>query len=103
MRLEANGDLLVSMPQGEVRFHKPVVYQPASGNGARTTDKDVVNGGFVLRGSGQVGFEVASYDRSKPVIIDPVLTYSTYLGGSDLDVGSGIAVDESGDVTGLAR
>jgi hypothetical protein len=44
----------------------------------------------------EVGFEIAAYDRSRPLIIDPVLAYSTYLGGSSLEVGYGIAVDASG-------
>src|ERR1700740_2883118 len=45
----------------------------------------------------QVGVTVAAYDTSKPLIIDPVLSYSTYLGGSDYDQGYGIAVDGSGN------
>jgi len=44
------------------------------------------------------GFTVASYDKSYPLVIDPVLEYSTYLGGSGYDVGNGIAVDDSGNV-----
>ena len=56
----------------------------------------------MLRGRRGVGFEVASYDHSKPLIIDPVLSYSTYLGGGSSDYGYGIAVDSSGNayVTG---
>jgi len=52
--------------------------------------------------TGQVGFQVAAYDLTKPLVIDPKLEYSTYLGGSDSDFGSAIAVDASGSayVTG---
>src|SRR5437867_4409279 len=53
--------------------------------------------------SKQVGFEVAPYDASRALIIDPVLFYSTYLGGSDDEVGARIAVDAAGNayVTGF--
>ncbi len=110
LRIDGNGDLLVNLQGGEVRFHKPVVYQPtesrlfsvASGqpqgttdNGPRTTD--ILDGKYVLKGANQVSFEVASYDRTRPLVIDPTLTYSTYLGGSQGDVGYAIAVDSSGD------
>jgi hypothetical protein len=40
---------------------------------------------------------VAGYDASRPLVIDPVLSYSTYLGGSDDDSGNGIAVDADGN------
>src|SRR5207245_7493743 len=46
----------------------------------------------------QVGFQVGAYDGSRPLIIDPVLSYSTYLGGSGVDQGLGIAVDSGGHV-----
>jgi hypothetical protein len=82
---------------GEVVFHKPVVYQP----GKRTTD--IVEGTYVLKSGGQVSFQVASYDRSKALVIDPTLAYSTYLGGDVQDWSDGIAVDASGNayVTGV--
>ena len=51
----------------------------------------------MLKEEHEVGFQVAAYDASKPLVIDPVLSYSTYLGGSDVDVGFGIAVDASGN------
>jgi hypothetical protein len=56
----------------------------------------------VLKGRRQVGFAVATYDTSLPLVIDPVLCYSTYLGGNSADEGRSIAVDSSGSayVTG---
>ena len=61
-----------------------------------------VSGQYVLEGDGQVGFAVGAYDHSQPLVIDPVLSYSTYLGGSSLRQGYGIAVDTAGNayVTG---
>ena len=54
-------------------------------------------GSYVLKGN-QVTFELANYDKTRPLVIDPVLAYSTYLGGSLGNSGGGIAVDASGDV-----
>jgi hypothetical protein len=88
----------------DVVFHKPVVYQPEghrqssvvrrplrSYNGQRTTDKGrreaLRDGRYVLRSDQSVAFQVASYDPAKPLVIDPVLAYSTYLGGTDYDAG----------------
>src|SRR5207237_3743438 len=89
--------LLVGTPDCEVVLHKPVVHQRSTKNGRRTA----VDGRYVLKGDRQVAFEVASYDRTKPLVIDPVLRYSTYLGGSGDDLPApagtqGIAVDPEG-------
>ena len=102
------GDLVVETEGGDVRFHKPVVYQPASAAGPQWPDpesrilKRSIGGRYLLKGKHEVGFEVGTYDRSRPLVIDPVLSYSTYLGGSRSDFGTGIAVDSSGNayVTG---
>jgi hypothetical protein len=67
-----------------------LVYQQIDGK------RRVVNGKFVLRRGHKVGFRIAAYDVTKPLVIDPVLVYASYLGGSRADFGSGIAVDSSG-------
>ena len=96
------GDTRVACPGTDqessgIRFKKPVVYQIANGG-----TKMPVEGRWVLRGKNRVGFELASYDASKSVVIDPALSYSTYLGGSTGDVAQAIAVDAAGSayVTG---
>jgi hypothetical protein len=94
--LDANGNLILAIQGAEVRFPKPVVYQ--LDKGARHS----IEGHYVLMAGNQVGFELPSYDRSQPLVIDPTLVYSTYLGGSSNDASLGIAVDSSGNayVTG---
>ena len=96
MQLDASGDLRIQTAAGEVRQQKPSVYQEAEGG------RQEVESGYVLKGGGEVGFSLGAYDASKKLIIDPVLAYSTYLGGSNADLGNGIAVDSSGNayVTG---
>jgi hypothetical protein len=96
VHIDARGELVLGVEGGEVRQHKPVIYQEVAGV------KREVAGHYVMKGTRQVGFRVAAYDPSRPLIIDPVLVYSTYLGGSAEDSGSGIAVDAAGSayVTG---
>ena len=89
--IDAAGDLVIRTPAGEVRQRKPVLYQEIGGQ------RLPVAGNFVLRGEGEVGFEVGAYDAAAPLVIDPVLAYSTYLGGTSNDFGFGIAVDGSGN------
>jgi hypothetical protein len=76
LHLDGNGDLLLAANGGEMRLHAPVVYQRLAG------EKKAVEGKFVLLAKQQVGFELGAYDRSRELVIDPVLSYSTYLGGS---------------------
>jgi len=112
VRLDTKGDLLLEMATGEVRLKKPVAYQRINGV------KEPVEVHYVVEEEGQkkkelmeknapgetihVTLQVAAYDRTETLIIDPVLTYSTYLGGSGNDQGFGIAVDSAGNayVTG---
>lgn len=99
VRINAGGELVLSASGGEIRQHKPVVYQEM--NGAR---KEIA-ARYVMKGKNQVGFEIAQYDTSKPLVIDPVLVYSTYLGGRNDDSALGVAVDSSGAayVTGATQ
>jgi hypothetical protein len=91
VRIDKRGDLVLSTAAGEIHQRKPVAYQET--NGVRKE----ISARFVMKGAREVGFEVARYDTSKPLVIDPALSYSTYLGGSEEDSGNGIAVDASGN------
>jgi hypothetical protein len=89
----AGGDLVVRAGTGELRHQKPLVYQ-ATAAGTR----QIIAGGYVLDGAGAVRFVVEGYDRSRPLVIDPTLVYSHFLGdvtpGNDsFEFGVGIAVN----------
>jgi hypothetical protein len=98
VQVNSQGDMELQTAQGKVVFRAPTVYQEAQGQ------KNPLEGHYKLEEGNRVGFEVKNYDRAKPLVIDPVLDYSTYLGGSGFDFASGITVDGSGDayVTGCA-
>jgi hypothetical protein len=96
-QIDAHGDLVLSSDHGEVRFRKPLVYQQISDSGHRTLRRRI-DGRYALRKGNHIGFELGAYDASKTLIIDPVLSYSTYLGGSLDDFGNAITVDSSGNV-----
>jgi hypothetical protein len=93
IQVDTDGDLIIATKAGDVRFKRPVAYQ-VSALGA----KNLVDAGYALERGNRFGFRVAEYDHSKPLIIDPVLSYSTYLGGNDTDIRLGMAVDAAGDV-----
>src|SRR6186713_1559365 len=90
--VDAQGDLVLKTAGGPLRFQRPIVYQLEGGR------RHPIKGGYVRRSPHEIGFRVGDYDRTRPLIIDPVLSYSTYLGGSGIDFGEGIAVDATGAV-----
>jgi len=97
LEVDAQGNLILHLGDEQVIQHAPLIYQQINGR------RQPVTGGYRLAADGEVAFEVASYDTTRPLIIDPVLVYSTYLGGSGDDFGFGIAVDAAGNayVTGF--
>ena len=102
--IESNGDLVIQAGGGEIRFRKPLVYQPTIYRERRTVAAgQLAEARYVLHGDNRVGFQLAHYDRRRPIIIDPKLVYSSYLGGSGDDLGSAVAVDALGNayVTGV--
>jgi hypothetical protein len=88
--LDSQGDLVLHTAGGDVLEQAPVVYQEIGGV------RHFISGKYVLEANGQVGFSLGAYDHSQSLVIDPVLSYSTYLGGSGTDTGSRIAVDSTG-------
>lgn len=91
LKIADDGDLVLSTSAGDLRQTKPRLYQEGAAG-----RQEEVPGRFVLRPGNQVGFEVGAYDAARPLVIDPVLDYSTFLGGSANDFGWGIAVDRAG-------
>ena len=103
----AQGELIVHTEDGDLVEHAPIVYQETGAG------RQLVDGKYVLLASRsaekrieaagpRVGFRIGAYDSSRPLVIDPVLVYSTFLGGTATDVGNAIAVDGAGNayVTG---
>lgn len=105
LEIDAAGDLILYCADQQIRQHKPVVYQLADGA------RQAVTGAYTLTEDGEVAFHLGAYDAARALVIDPVLSYSTYWGSTgrgvteDLDFGdfgADIAVDGAGNayVTG---
>ena len=96
LSLDRDGRLRVETALGTLRDNRPVSYQPI---GRRRV---AVESSFALRDGGAYGFALGAYDRHRPLVIDPGLAYSTYLGEGSATYGQEIAVDDAGSayVTG---
>lgn len=97
LRIDApTGDLIVRSGASDLRLLKPVTYQQLNGRRTKIPSR------YKLLAHNRIAFTLGHFNHAQPLIIDPVLIYSTYLGGTSGDRGSGIAVDSSGNayVTG---
>lgn len=90
IRVDENGDLLLSTPAGIMRQLKPVAYQEIGGERKEVSAKYRVD-------QNNVTFELGDYDKRLPLVIDPELIYSTFFGGSSVELGLDIAVDSAGN------
>lgn len=92
--VDAAGNLLLDLAGGQVMQHVPIVYQMLDGQ------RRTLKGQYVVTRSDAgpvVSFEVEDYDRSKPLVIDPTLVYSSFLGGTGNDRANAVAVDSAGN------
>ncbi|MFQ5739780.1 MAG: SBBP repeat-containing protein [Acidobacteriota bacterium] len=91
IELNSGGDLLLYTSRGALQLRRPAVYQNVGGAPRAVAAR------YVLKGRTQVGIEVGAYDTGESLVVDPVLVYSTYLGGSAFDTGCTITVDAAGN------
>jgi hypothetical protein len=89
LSLDAGRNLVISTAAGDVVQHAPLIYQSIAGQ------KNLVSGGYVLEDARTVAFKLGAYDPRRALIIDPLLTYASYLGGTGGDQGVSIAVDQN--------
>jgi uncharacterized repeat protein (TIGR01451 family) len=87
-----DGNLVIEAQDGAVRLDAPHVYQQVNGR------RQPVEGSFVLRADNRVGFAIGNYDHSHELVIDPVLGYSTYFGGSGDEQSTQLALDSVGNI-----
>jgi hypothetical protein len=90
--LGADGSLRLKTPVRELRWNQPVVYQEINGR------RRPVAGRFELLAGNRVGFALGQYDRSRDLVIDPILAYSTYFGGTGNETNPQIAIDTNSNI-----
>lgn len=91
VQVAGNGNLIIETAIGQVSFQAPILYQVLDGK------RVPLQGGFVVGSDSSIGFQLANFDRHQQLVIDPVLSYSTYLGGSGDEQVAGVTVDAAGN------
>ncbi|MGD0632555.1 MAG: SBBP repeat-containing protein, partial [Terracidiphilus sp.] len=92
VQIDPAGDLVLTVGSDEIRERKPVIYQETL-NGRR-----VVTGHYIALDGNQVGFELGNYDANTPLVIDPVINFSTFFGSTGADSGLAVTLDPEANV-----
>jgi len=92
LRADDSGDLVVNVAGIEMRSRKPRIYQKTAAG------EEGVNGRYVLTGKKSAGFAIDTYDRGRALVVDPILSYASFMGGEGTDVASAMAMDAQGNV-----
>ena len=92
LRVDDSGDLVLAMGEGEFRHAAPRLWQDGPAG------RREVSGSFRVHADGTVGFSAGEHDRALALVVDPVVDYATYLGGSIQDWADDVAVDASGNM-----
>lgn len=87
---DAQGNLLLPAGNGMIQIHKPVLYQETG------KERHYISGRYLIHRNNEISLRVGRYDKTKPLIIDPVISYASYLGGQGTDTAYAIAIDQSG-------
>jgi hypothetical protein len=99
--VESNGDLRLQIGatsrDTDIVFHKPVLYQQV--DGARQS----IDGAFTVTANGEVGFHVGEYDHSRELVIDPIISYGSYFGGSGEDEINGSVLNASNQLYAVGQ
>ena len=93
LHIDSRGDLVMSVPGGNVMLQKPLIYQEVNG------ERREIAGNYVIGSDRRIRFAVAGYDHTQPLTIDPILDYSTFIGGTGTfgDLATGVALDAAGN------
>jgi hypothetical protein len=99
MSLDEGGNLVLALDGGDVMLRAPFIYQEVDGRRVQ------LPGTYLVHEDNRVGFKVASYDRDKELVVDPVITYASYLGGEDSvggivwgEAATSVALDPGGNI-----
>jgi len=92
LQLREDGALVLRTPSGELIEAPPEIYQDVDGRRVR------IEGSYRLLENGQVSFALGAYDSARPLVIDPTLIYSTFLGGNGFEEIWGVVVDNTGHI-----
>ena len=95
LELGEAGKLILDTPFGKTKLKKPLIYQDAPGQ--QSDERSIIDGRYELASNGRIGFHLGEYDSSRRLVIDPIISYSTYLGGRESQWAGDIAVDSEGN------